>query len=107
MDVLEHRMEGGRLEQRMYAAVTQTIDQRLQVVLNVQRVGGLDLGRGDPRLISVGAKRATGERLQVQCRHFMDSSYQVQIQLAALTDVSAHVGHAVSDPSRGEYEPGR
>ena len=71
MDVLEHRMESGRLEQRMRAAPVQHVDQDLQVVTNLQRVRGLDSGGGDPRQIAIGTERAAGERLEIQCGHLV------------------------------------
>ena len=71
MDVLEHRMESGRLEQRMRAAPAQHVDQDLQVVTNLQRVRGLDSGGGDPRQIAIGTERAAGERLEIQCGHLV------------------------------------
>ena len=107
VDVLEHRMEAGGPEQRMSAARVQPVDQGPQVVADLQRVGGLDAGRGDPRQITVGAERAAGERLEVQRRHLMDAPDQFLIQSPPLPGVFAHVGHAVRDAARGEHVPCR
>ena len=81
MDVLEHRVETGGPEQRMRCAAIQPVDQGSQVVADLQRVRGLDTGRGGPRQITVRAERAAGERLEIQRGHLMDTPNQFLVQL--------------------------
>lgn len=107
MDVLEHRMEAGNPEQRMRATAIQPVDQGVQVIADLQRIGGLDTSRGDPRQITVRAECAAGERLEIQRGHLMDAPDQFLVQLPSLLGVSAHVGHAVRDSARGEHVTSR
>ena len=91
----------------MRCAAIQPVDQGSQVVADLQRVRGLDTGRGGPRQITVRAERAAGERLEIQRGHLMDTPNQFLVQLPPLLSIFAHVGHAVSDPSRCEHVSGR
>ena len=104
MDVFEHRMERRGLEQRVRVASVQPVDQGLQVVMDLQRVGGLDAGRGDSRQISVRTERAACERLQVQCGHLVDPLDQFRVEFTSFGGVFADVGHAVGDAARREHE---
>ena len=107
VDVLEHRVKSGRLEQRVRVASVQSVDQGSQVVADLQRVRGLDPGRGDPGQVAVGTERAAGERLEIQRGHLVYTADQLLVQLPAILGVFAHVGHAIRDAARGEHVSGR
>ncbi|VUX63533.1 Uncharacterised protein [Bifidobacterium pseudocatenulatum] len=100
-------MKTGGLEQRVHVASVQPVDQGLQVVADLQRVCGLDAGRGDPRQITVGTERATGERLEIQRGHFVDATDQFLVQIPPILGVFAHVGHAIRDAASREHVSGR
>ena len=75
--------------------------------MDLQRIGGLNTGRGDPHQITVRTERAEGERLKIQRGHLMDTLDQFLVQLPPFPGVLVHIGRVIRDAARGKHIPYR